>query len=429
MKKAKFFDNIGLKVLAVFISILLWLVVLNVSDPVRVNTYNDIPIRVVNADAITNQGKVYELRETTDVAITVSAKRSILDSLDRDNFSAVVDLSRVNMDTGSVNVKVESNKYSESIESMKSKTETVSVSIEDMMRKQFFITPIVTGEPENGYVIGDVTTAENIVRISGAESVVSSIKKVTAEVSVSGLSRSINTSVDLKLYDENGEPIKDFNLTKNISTVAVSAQILETKKAGVVANTYIGEPAEGYGIVGDVTADRDTVIIAGKSANLSAVNVVEIPATAVNVDGLTETTTFDVDVSRYLPEGIVLADAEADKIVKVTVPIESMKSRTIELPVNLIKIENVPEGFEAAFTNEVFLLSVDFVGSAAEIDALSVTEMLACVDVGEYLEKQGVEKPRAGTFRLPVMITCAGTQTVSMQREYNLNLNLTEIEE
>ena len=92
---------------------------------------------------------------------------------------------------------------------------------------------MITGEPEEGYVTGDVTTAENIIRISGAQSVVSAIKKVTAEVSVAGLSNSINTSVDLRLYDENGDLIKDTNLTKNISTVAVSVQILADFGCGI----------------------------------------------------------------------------------------------------------------------------------------------------------------------------------------------------
>ena len=189
MKKAKILENLSLKILAVFISILLWLIVINVSDPVSDTSYSDIPLTVVNADSITSQGKVYDITSDDTVSISVSAKRSILDSLGKDNFKAIVDLSQYNENTGLVPVRIESNKYNDQIDSMKSKTENVAVSVEDKLAKQFVITPVITG---------DVTTAENIIRISGAQSVVSAIKKVTAEVSVAGLSNSINTSVDLR---------------------------------------------------------------------------------------------------------------------------------------------------------------------------------------------------------------------------------------
>lgn len=429
MKKARIFDNIGLKLLAVFISILLWLVVLNVSDPVRTNTYNDVPIRVENGDTITNQGKVYDLRDAKTVSVVVSAKRSILDSLDKDNFSAVIDLSRMDLESGVATVRVESNKYSESIESMKSKTEYVDVAIEDMMRKQFFITPIVTGEPEEGYVIGDVNTAENIVRISGAESVVSSIKKVTAEVSVSGLSRSINTSVDLKLYDEDGNQIKDFNLTKNISTVAVSAQILETKEVSLAANNYIGEPADGYAVVGDMTLSQQSVLIAGKSANLAALNALEIPPTAMNVDGLTETTEFEVDLNRYLPDGIILADAESAGTIVVTVPIEQMMTRKMELPTNLIEIKNVPEGYKATVGNEIALLSVELYGIYEQVEAITVSDLQATTDFAQYMENQDMTELHEGTYRLPLTILCKGESSVTVAKEYNVNVIITKIEE
>ena len=89
MKKAKILENLSLKILAVFISILLWLIVINVSDPVSDTSYSDIPLTVVNADSITSQGKVYDITSDDTVSISVSAKRSILDSLGKDNFKGI----------------------------------------------------------------------------------------------------------------------------------------------------------------------------------------------------------------------------------------------------------------------------------------------------------------------------------------------------
>lgn len=424
MKKAKFFESFGLKILAVFISIMLWLVVINVSDPVSSNTYSGVALQAVNADAITSQGKVYEIIGDKEVTISVNAKRSVLDSLSNDNFKAIVDLSEYSDETGTVPVRVESNKYSDSIESMKSKTETVEIAVEDMLRKQFVITPVVTGEPLDGYVIGDVTTAENIVRISGAQSVVSAIKKVTAEVNVSGLSSSINTSVDLKLYDESDELIRDVNLTKNISTVAISAQLLETKIVELTAAGYTGTPAEGYCISGEPQLAATTVLVAGRSKQLSTLTSLEIPAYAVNVDGIKENKEVEVELSRYLPDGIIIPESEEQHVL-VTVPVEQRQSKILEIDKQTISIKNLPDGYRGEITaGSTVMIEVN--GSAADLEALTESDVKVSVDWEQYARKEEVDKIRESVYRIPLTVTFSREDTISLARDVTVGVKITQ---
>ena len=403
MKKAKILENLSLKILAVFISILLWLIVINVSDPVSDTSYSDIPLTVVNADSITSQGKVYDITSDDTVSISVSAKRSILDSLGKDNFKAIVDLSQYNENTGLVPVRIESNKYNDQIDSMKSKTENVAVSVEDKLAKQFVITPVITGEPEEGYVTGDVTTAENIIRISGAQSVVSAIKKVTAEVSVAGLSNSINTSVDLRLYDENGDLIKDTNLTKNISTVAVSVQILATKELPLKFN-YSGEPAEGYCVSGELTSDVESVMVAGRASVLSSMSVLEVAAAAVNVDGMSQTTKVPVTIARII-------------------------TNTYTLDKKNITMQNLPDTLEAEILGASDTIDVDLTGIASVMNSVGVRSLTlkATVDWEKYMEEAELADLSAGTYR--VTLTFALPDGVSVDRDITISVRLTDIEE
>ena len=400
MKKAKILENLSLKILAVFISILLWLIVINVSDPVSDTSYSDIPLTVVNADSITSQGKVYDITSDDTVSISVSAKRSILDSLGKDNFKAIVDLSQ---------------------------TENVAVSVEDKLAKQFVITPVITGEPEEGYVTGDVTTAENIIRISGAQSVVSAIKKVTAEVSVAGLSNSINTSVDLRLYDENGDLIKDTNLTKNISTVAVSVQILATKELPLKFN-YSGEPAEGYCVSGELTSDVESVMVAGRASVLSSMSVLEVAAAAVNVDGMSQTTKVPVTIARYLPEGISLISEDVET-VNVTVPIERIITNTYTLDKKNITMQNLPDTLEAEILGASDTIDVDLTGIASVMNSVGVRSLTlkATVDWEKYMEEAELADLSAGTYR--VTLTFALPDGVSVDRDITISVRLTDIEE
>lgn len=426
MKKTKIFENFGLKVLAVVIAILLWLVVVNVSDPVINTPYSDIPVVVKNTDVVTGQGKVYELTSGETVTISVNAKRSILDYLSEDNFKAVVDLEEYDEETGMVPIKVESNKYGDKIESMKSKTEYATVDIEDMLRKQFLITPIVSGEPEAGYVIGDVTTAENIVRVSGAQSVVSAIKKVTAEVSVAGLSSNINTSVDLRFYDEDDNQIDTGNLTQNISTVGVSAQILATKELPLRFSVG-GIPKENYCVSGELTADRDVVLVAGRNSLLSSMSALEIPATAVSVEGADEDVSVTVDIARYLPDGLRLVDEKDVKDVTVKVPVDAVVNKKFWAACSSIRMQGLPDNVEAGFVRKDENIEVEISGTAEAIKEFTIESAEFSVDWTYYMKEQRLETLAEGDYRMPVTVRLP--EKLSLSKEIYINIRIAEREE
>lgn len=403
MKKYKIFNNFGLKILAVFISVLLWLAVINVSDPVINTSYADIPVVVTNADSITAQGKVYELASESVVDISVSAKRSVQDYLSEDNFKAIVDLEDYNEKSDLVPIRIECNKYSGQIESMKSKTEFAQVNIEEMLSKQFVITPVVSGEPEEGFIVGNVSTAENIVRVSGARSVVSAIKKITAEVSVTALSNDVNTSVDLKLYNKDGEQITDSNLMKNISTVAMSVQILATKELPLRFSTS-GVPKEGYGICGELTTNKESVMIAGKASSLAYLSAVDITSAAVKVDGADKDLSIDVDLTRYLPDGIVLADAENDRIVTVEVPIDEIMKEEFEVPVSSVKMTGLAQNLQAQIIDSDDVIKIRVEGFATQMRQVQVKDINLSVNWEAYMAANEIQKLEKGRYRVPLML-------------------------
>ena len=218
--KNKLTNNLGMRVLAVVIAILIWIIVVNVSDPIIDSTYSGIPVEIVNADAISKQNKTYEvLNDTDSIAVTISAKRSINDLLGRDNIRATADLSNLDMEKGTVRIKLETNKYNDKIESIKGKTDTLEVAIENLQKKQFAITSQVNGEPVDGYVIGDTVLDQNVVTVQGPESIVSKIDKAVVEASVAGMAASISTTSTIRYYDAKGNALDASRLSGNISSV------------------------------------------------------------------------------------------------------------------------------------------------------------------------------------------------------------------
>lgn len=423
MKQNNLMKNFGLKILALIFSFGLWLVVVNISDPVATTTISGVPVEILNSDVITGQGKIYEVLEGTDtITVSVSAKRTILDSLSRENIKATADLENLTSD-GSVRIRVESNRYNENIDSIKSKTEYLKVNIEEMQRSQFVITPVITGEPIEGYVVGNISLDENVVRVSGPESVISRINKAVAEVSVSNMSSNIRTSVDLRLYDAEDALIENKNITKNISNVNIGVEILETKEVPLKLSIS-GTPAEEYGLTGEVTSDTESFLVAGTPLALAKISAIEIPESEVNVEGAEGEISIAVNAGDYLPDGIRFADEEETGKIVVTVGIAPKETKTVEISKDAITITGMPDGYEASFGSASDTIPVDIMAMPAQLEGFDASAWTAAIDLKAYMEEQDMTKINAGTYVVPVSLELP--EGITLKNPVKISIKISE---
>lgn len=396
----KFFtNNLGLKFLALIGSFLLWLIVVNINDPIDYQTFTGVQVEIINADAITDEGKVYEILDNTNViTVTVTAKRSVLDTLSRENIRAVADLSEVTI-TDTVSIKLSTNKYNTSIESIDSNTEYLRLNIEDIRRKQLVIDTVTTGEPAEGYLIGNVSSDQNLVRLSGPASVIAKVSSAQVVVDVSGMNENISTSADLRLYDEEGRLIMNDSITANIDSVNVNVSILATKTVPIVYQTS-GTPAEGYDMTGEINGTPEQIVIAGPQGQLDKISVIEVPETALNVTGQTGNMNVLLNIADYLPNGIILGDRSFSGSVSVEVMIEPIETEKIRIPQSDIRLENIPEGFEASIVEYDSENGISLRAITSKLEALEGTDWLGTVDVMEYLENQGIVEIVPGIYTI-----------------------------
>lgn len=423
MKKNNLMKNFGLKILALIFAFGLWLVVVNISDPVATTTISGVPVEILNGDVITGQGKIYEVLEGTDtITVSVSAKRTILDSLSRENIKATADLENLNED-GTTRIRVESNRYNETIDSIKSKTEYLKVNIEEMERTQFVISPVITGEPVSGYVVGNVTLDENVVRVSGPESVISRINKVVAEVSVSNMSNNIRTSVELKLYDAEDTLIENRNITKNIANVNISVEVLETKEVPIKLSVS-GTPDEEYGFNGVLTSSPESIMIAGTPSMLAKVSEIVIPESEVNVEGAISEMNIAVNAGEYLPDGIRFADEEETGKIVVTVGIAPKETKTVEIAKGAITITGMPDGYEASFMSVNDGIPAEIMAMPEQLEKFDASDLTAVIDFKAYMEEQEIDRVKATTYVVPV--TLGLPEGITLKNPINITIKISE---
>lgn len=95
--KNKLTRNIGLKIASVFFAIILWMVVTSVNNPINTKTYDNIPVKLLNTELITESGQIYEVLEDTDVIgrVTIRAPRTVLSEIKEENVIATADVAEL----------------------------------------------------------------------------------------------------------------------------------------------------------------------------------------------------------------------------------------------------------------------------------------------------------------------------------------------
>ena len=179
--------------------------------------------------------------------------------------------------------------------------------------------------------------------------------------------------------------------------------MLATKMLGFRFNTT-GELDPDYAIAGDITSDIDEVLVAGKSSIVTNTSAIAIPASAIDIEGKRETFSLTIDVTKYLPDTLKLIDEDFDGKITVTVPIEKMQSKEVEVAKSNITISGYDED-----TQTVALvgtgINVGIKGLAADIQDMKKNAIKCEIDVASCMEDNNLTELKPGVYNFPVQLT------------------------
>ena len=434
----KLTNNLGLKLLAILVACIVWLIVINYADPIVSIRYSGIPVEFTNQDLLKSKGKVYEVLNNTDtVDVVIYGKRSVLETLSYENIHAKADLEDITI-MNTVAIQVYSNKSNDQLDSIRQSRSVVELNVEDLKEMSYTINVVVNGTPGDGYVIGDISQNKNLVRVSGPESVVRRVAKAECSVGVNGRTSDLSTSEGIRLYDENGIEVTHPDLTQNVNTVDVKVEILACKAVDIIYN-YSGEPAEGYTVIGEPVADRTAVYIAGRQAILDKVERIVIPDSMLDISGRDKNLDATLNLKDYLPDGvrmINIGDEEFDGRVNVKVEIQELIERTFAIPIGNLRVENVPKDFKAEVLLETNGTDTDPGKANLEIRVRGIAdsytnvvpkELHGTIDVEAFMEKAGVSELPAGVFRMEVQMELPEGLTTA--EKYYADVRITAPEE
>ncbi|MCR5093128.1 MAG: hypothetical protein K6B72_04065 [Lachnospiraceae bacterium] len=406
----------GLKLLSLLLAAVLWFLVTNMDNPTIKVRFTNIPVSIRNTGLIANQGKVYEVLDGTDTisSVEIIAPRSVADTFTRDNIIATADMNNLSsLNTLSINLTT--NKYANQIESIRGSIDTVRLSIEDSKTRTLALAAKTTGSLQEGYIVGTISTEQNVIRITGPASLVDRAVTAVVSVDVTGFTSSIDTDAEIILLDEEGNEITDESVRKNIDDVRVNISILQTKRIPIKVSLS-GAPADGYLLTGSVDISPDSVLVAGRGTQLQNLEELTLSGEEFDVTGFKRNLETSVNLRTALPTGVILGDSDFSGQVAVTAEIVQAEVKQLEMSANQIRIIDVPEGKRAVIQTEDLdgdgagdgVVKVSVYGLPAALSSLQSTDISGTVDISELSERIGVEKPVNGTYTIPVTLTLPG---------------------
>ena len=325
--KDLFTKNIGLKILSAIIAIIIWLIIVNIEDPEKSKVYT-VPVTIEHENYLEEKGLAYQIINGTDsISFTVTAKRSVIEELTKNDFTATADLEYVNESTGKVPISISSSRYNNRLE-YSNRDQFMSLLIEEIQTLSFPVEVMTKGEPAQDCVLKETSASPEGIRVSGAESIVANVSGVQVTLDIDGAKEDVSEKKSVVLVDDNGEEIEELTgLTLSKKKVRAKARI-EMQKTLTLSFEPTGTSAKGY-TTGTVTSSVKTVTVEGDASVLEDMSTLKISSDDLDVTGKQSSFDADVSLADYLPEGVSLAEGETG-IVKVYVAINANKQENGE---------------------------------------------------------------------------------------------------
>lgn len=400
--KDKITNNLKLKIIAVLFAAALWMISININDPYQSKDYA-VTVQLLNTNVMTSAGKYVEVVNRSDeITVRVRGNRSVMDSFTAANIVATADMNELD-ENNQIPIKLSTLKTSGSkIESIRSADSYVDVNVENITRVQKKLEVLTKNLPEDGYILGKVSTEQNALKISGPESVVALVDKVAVSFDLAGATEDVSMILPVELYDAQGNKINDNRLTTSISEVQCLATVYATKEVPLVFTTK-GNAGEGYGFTGEVLSEPETVTIAAKNSVLRGIRQLEI-TDPIEIQDAVEDVTQNVDLKEYLPDNVIFADASYDGKAKATAVIDEVFREEVTVTGEQIRFTDVPDGVKAGLMDENVVCKVMVSGFVSNRSELDTENVKARITVSDYIDSGNAEEAEEGIYEMELML-------------------------
>lgn len=311
-----FHHNTFLKLLSCVVAFIVWLVVANYSNPM-VHGSITLPFDILNEDAVENSKQIYSLNKNT-VTFSYNVRSKFKSQITPAGFSAYINLEDYGeKDTVPVYYEIDS-EIASLITDVRIEPVEIRVTTEKIQQKKFAIRYNLIGSVPEGYVAGDVSLSPEYMYVKGPVSVMGKISGVEIDVDISGATEEVNGMSTVYFTDANGNALTGIEDSLSFAgDIGYSVPVYRTKMLAV--NAFAGgAPASGYTVEG-VETSPTFISVYGEEKDLDRHSYILIPGSELNISGATESKTFTIDLSEYLPAELKAVSSRSEITVYIKI--------------------------------------------------------------------------------------------------------------
>ncbi len=407
--------NFGLKIIAVILAIVIWIVIVNVDNPSERKTISGIEVELLNEESVEESGYIYQVEDGATVSVVVKAPKEIVDELSASDFYAYADLSEASVEHKKARIHIQCLKEElvDSITIVNQKSDYVTLSIDTEISKEFSVDTEITGTPAKGYVMGNYLASPTSIKVSGASGVINSIKNVKIVYSIDNMNSDVEDLVSPIFYDDSGKEIDVSNLKLSRNTIKLSIEIFPSKTIPI-NYTVAGTAAEGFRCT-SLIANTEEITIAAPSNILREIESVTIPDGILDITDLKEDKVFEVELYELLPSYVKIVKPSAT--FTLTAKVSKYIDMTVALNTGDINMKGTSDSYEYEIKAQDIAVTIN--GLESNVKSISKSELAPSINLSGKTE---------GTHTIKIEFASSDDYVVSGSHYVTVEIKNKEVE-
>ena len=398
-------------VISILVAIAMWLYVDLERAPERTMTIRDIPVEFSGENTtLADKNLMLLSGYDTTIDLKIRGPKRELVKMNRDNVRVIASTSSI--DSVGVHqldwtVSFPDGVVRTNVSVEKASLSQITVTVGELYTKEVPVECHVVGEVAEGYFTGDVVLDPEVLTLRAQRDDLLNVSCAKLTVDISGATRSVVQTVDVQLYDYDGNPVENSNIRTNTSLIQAKVPVLTTREVELAVE-FSGVPGAAMNSIKcDITPK--TVRLNGEADVLDSIDKLVLATLHVDDLELHQQNSYVVTP----PDGTWLVNG--NEVATADITLEGIEEKG--LTATSIEFDKLPSGLYAIAPDGG--LTVRLWGLSEEIEAVTAENLRVIADMSAVTGQ--------GTVTVPVTVTISGFNDVTVRGTYELTVTVTDV--
>lgn len=366
-----------LKLLCLGLGIMMWFFVIGGINPVVTRQFKDVAVRYKNEAFLEKNNFLITKPKKPTVTVNIRGNRNEVFAVNKSDIVAEISLDS-NITPGThrllVNVKVPKHVELDSVSERE-----ILVSFDEEITKNFDVTVETKGEIKNkNQVVSKKEPDDKFVMVTGPASYIKRIKKVLAEVDVTGKETDEVVLSKLRAVDEDGKVIEGVELSKTDTNVSIG---FKNFKEVPIELVEVNSPSNDIMILRKNLVPK-VVSIVGNVNSLEKIK--EIKTKPFDLSTIKESKVYDLTLD--LPKDITLVNKDLKPVINIDV--DKKLEKVLKVKTETLSIEGVDDVILQGLKDniEVTIRGYESVISDLKPDDIKLYVKIDSSDIGKNVQ-------------------------------------------